>query len=214
VEEDLPDPVLEKCAAIASMVNAAESYPVDVLSTLSSSAEGILRIPKTQRHEFQHNIAKMIGEVLASVESSNSSKAAGTRAKLSQAESEKIVRTAALEAAVEHESALEGQVEQAQKALDESVAARKEAEKSVRSLGPELRKAAAEAEVADAEVAKCQQVLDAFRELESGVPTPVPGAMAEGAEAQVEVVTETEAAPVATFELPEVAEAAEAAVAA
>lgn len=202
------DGVLDKCHAIGGMLQSAEGYPRDVLDTLSNSAHSCLITPREKRHEFQQNIIRMIREVLESVECNCVGKAAGLKTKLAHADSEKITREAALKSARAQEQACKEFLEAAQKALQEAEAARKVAEKSVRDLGPEMRKAAQDAQLADTEVSACRGVLRTFRVLEGdlsqppaspkvvaeGEPSPLPPAAAVAATAaQADLVEEAPA---------------------
>lgn len=162
------DTTFEKCNAIGNMLQSAQGYPRDVLDMLANSAHSCLTTPMEKRHEFQNNIINMIGEVLESVEASCALKAVGLKTKLAHADSEKCTREANLRNSIAQLEACKEFLEAAQKALKEAEAARKTAEKSVRDLGPEMKKVAHDAHLADAEILTCRGLMRNFRQFEGG----------------------------------------------
>lgn len=193
------DPMVDKCKAIAKMVGSADGYPAHVLSMLSGTVLNCLKMAKDERHEYQENVAKMVGEVLTSVETSRIAKVEALKGLLTDADGEKSTREATLEAATTRETTCREELEAAQKALDEACAAKTAAEKAVKGLAPELKKASADAQIADADLLNCRSMLATFKELEEGKP-PVE-VVAEASEP-----TNGEAVEVAETEKPEDAE--------
>jgi len=159
---------LEKCNAIGSLLQTAEGYPRDVLEMLQSSVHSCLTTPKDKRHEFQNNIIRMVGEVLQSVEASKVTKVDSLKSKVTNADDEKRVRESAYKQAQGQEQACREALDAAQRALREAEAAKRATEKAMRDLGPELKKAAYDAQLAEAEVSNCRRVLRNFKVLEAG----------------------------------------------
>lgn len=164
--------------AIGQVVKSAEGYPAQVLDMLSMTLPTIIKTPAQDRHEFEHNMANMVNEVLGSVLTKRNAQAAALKRSLAETDSEKTTRETALENAVAKEEACKEDFERASEALNQAKAAKVAAAEALGNFSSDMQKVASDAEAADAELEECMKVISIFRKLEGEAANQPPAAEA------------------------------------
>jgi len=119
--------VLGRCSVISKALLQAAGFPQTVLQVLSVSVPQSLGLPREQRHEFQEQVAAMVGEVLRNEEASTQLQVETAAAKLQGLTAESGPREITEQAAATEVATQTRVAQVAKTAVEERVAALKAA---------------------------------------------------------------------------------------
>jgi len=88
------DPVKTSCDVVEAALIGCGKVPASVQHMLAGSAASCLGIMKQDRHNYQNDVVRMIGEVLQSVADDKQSAVAAAQSKMNEAESNKAALSA------------------------------------------------------------------------------------------------------------------------
>merc|ERR1719189_551511 len=170
VREDLCPLLGGTSADISKSVNSVAKIgkELDLEAQLIQSAELAMRTVPAERGSFDNMVAQQVkeqfGKAIAMLadQFANGEVGKAERAGKVEACNQRVA------AAVAHSESCQAQLEAAKAALEEAEAARAAAEKSVEDLGPEMEKAVASAEAADALLVACKADVATFAGLVEG----------------------------------------------
>jgi len=134
----------EKVKVVADAVVKADGFPDALLRMLSTNVAPTLGVVKEERHEFQENVAAMVGDVLASMEAAAKAKIAEEEAKVAQLSGSKATLESSAEAATAESAAKTAAAESAKAAVTDAVAALKAAKAAVTTAESEQKTGADE----------------------------------------------------------------------
>lgn len=166
------DPVASDCVEVANLIGEANGYPQEVLGMLSNAVKDSLSDAKETRHAFQGRVIGMLGDILATVDRDARARTAELEGKLASADSEKMAREQAIEAAVADVVEKTKELEVAKAAHNEAVSEVQKARKE-KSLAEEAQVAGDKAYNGAADKkAKLEAMLDGdYNDMRQGTQT-------------------------------------------
>lgn len=117
------DPVAPKVKEVEKAIKKAEALPEHCKEMLENMAGSSLSVLAAERHPYQNQAVKMLGETVAAVHTQMKNAVSEAQGKVDNADREKASRAAALDAATQNQAALEQKCAAAKDAVETSKAA-------------------------------------------------------------------------------------------